>query len=67
VSGEVSFPLDGHAPGADCGTHSAPDGAGEVRELRLYQMIRQKSPVKDRTFKVEFLVSGTQAVDCTFD
>ncbi len=34
--------LDGAAPGDDCGADSAADGTGEVREPRLYQLIRQK-------------------------
>jgi hypothetical protein len=29
-------------------------------------MIRQKGPVKDRTFEIEFLDSGVQAFDFTF-
>jgi hypothetical protein len=58
--------LDGAAPGADCGADSANDGTGEVREPRLYQLIRQKGPVKDRTFQIEFLDPGVQAVDSTF-
>jgi thiol-disulfide isomerase/thioredoxin len=58
--------LDGAAPGADCGADSSPDGTGEVREPRLYQLIRQKGPVKDRTFEIEFLDPGVQALDFTF-
>jgi thiol-disulfide isomerase/thioredoxin len=58
--------LDGVVPGADCGTDSAPDGTGEVREPRLYQLIRQKGPVKDRTFEIEFLDRSVQALDFTF-
>ena len=58
--------LDGAAPGADCGTDSAPDGRGEVREPRLYQLIRQKGPVKDRTFEIDFIDPGVQAFDFTF-
>jgi Thioredoxin like C-terminal domain len=58
--------LDGAAPGADCGTDSAPDGTGEVREPRLYQLIRQKGPVKERIFEIEFLDPGVQALDFTF-
>lgn len=58
--------LDGLAPGADCGTNSAPDGTGEVREPRLYQLIRQKGPVKDRTIEIEFLDPGVQAFVFTF-
>jgi thiol-disulfide isomerase/thioredoxin len=58
--------LDGAPPGTDCGTDSAPDGTGEVREPRLYQLIRQKGPVKDRTFEIEFLDPGAHALDFTF-
>jgi len=58
--------LDGAAPGVDCGTDSEPDGTGEVREPRLYQLIRQKGSVKDRTFEIEFLDPGVQALDFTF-
>ena len=58
--------LDGVAPGDNCGTDVAPDGTGEVREPRLYQLIRQKSPVEDRTFEIEFLDPGGQALDFTF-
>ena len=58
--------VDGAAPGSDCGIDSAPDGTGIVRDPRLYQLIRQKSPVKDRIFEVEFLDPGVQALDFTF-
>jgi hypothetical protein len=58
--------LDGHAPGADHGVDSAPDGSGVVREPRLYQLIRQKGSVVDRTFEIEFLDPGVQAYDFTF-
>jgi thiol-disulfide isomerase/thioredoxin len=58
--------LGGAAPGNDCGSDSAPDGTGEVREPRLYQLIRQKSQVKDRTVEIEFLDPGVQAFDFTF-
>jgi thiol-disulfide isomerase/thioredoxin len=58
--------LDGIAPGGDCGTDTAPDGTGEVREPRLYQLIRQKGRVEDRTFEIEFLDPGGQAFVFTF-
>jgi len=58
--------LDGSAPGDDCGVDSAPDGTGQVREPRLYQFIRQKGQVKDRTFEIEFLDPGVQAFSFTF-
>ena len=54
--------LDGAAPGSD----SAPDGSGEVREPRLYQLIRQGTPVDDRSFEIEFLDSGVRAFVFTF-
>jgi len=58
--------LDGIAPGDDCDVDSAPDGDGEVREPRLYQLIRQKGRVEDRTFETEFLDPGVQAFSFTF-
>jgi thiol-disulfide isomerase/thioredoxin len=58
--------LDGGAPGDDRGLDSASDGAGEVRDPRLYQLIRQRGQVKDRTFAIEFLDPGIQAFSFTF-
>lgn len=58
--------LDGGAPGSDCGVDSSADGTGVVREPRLYQLIRQKGVVEDRTFEIEFLDPGVQALDFTF-
>jgi thiol-disulfide isomerase/thioredoxin len=58
--------LDGAGPGSDSGTDVTADGTGEVREYRLYQLIRQKGSVKDRTFEIEFLDPGVQAFSFTF-
>ena len=58
--------LNGAAPGENGGSDCAPDGSGEVREPRLYQLIRQKGPIVDRTFEIEFLDPGVHAVDFTF-
>jgi thiol-disulfide isomerase/thioredoxin len=58
--------LDGAVPGDNCGSDCRPDGAGEVREPRLYQLIRQKGQIKDCTFEIEFLDPGVQALDFTF-
>ena len=58
--------LDGAAPGDNCGVDSAPDGTGEIREPRLYQLIRQKGRVEDRTIEIEFLDPGVQAFSFTF-
>ena len=58
--------LDGLALGENHGVDSAPDGSGEIREPRLYQLIRQNGPIIDRTFEIEFLDPGVQALDFTF-
>jgi thiol-disulfide isomerase/thioredoxin len=58
--------LDGAAPGENSGVDSRPDGSGEVREPRLYQLIRQKGQILDRTFEIKFLDSGVQAFSFTF-
>jgi thiol-disulfide isomerase/thioredoxin len=58
--------LDGAAPDENRGVDTAPDGSGEIREPRLYQLIRQKGPIVDRTFEIEFLDPGVHALDFTF-
>jgi thiol-disulfide isomerase/thioredoxin len=58
--------LDSTPPGDNRGTDSAPDGSGEVREPRLYQLIRQKGLIEDRTFQIEFLDPGVEAFVFTF-
>jgi thiol-disulfide isomerase/thioredoxin len=58
--------LDGAVPGENCGADTAPGGSGEIREPRLYQLIRQKGPIVDRTFEIEFLDPGVRALDFTF-
>jgi cytochrome c biogenesis protein CcdA/thiol-disulfide isomerase/thioredoxin len=58
--------IDGTAPGADHGVDTDESGAGEVKEYRLYQLIRQKGAVEDRTFEIEFLDPGVQAFAFTF-
>ena len=58
--------LDGTASGDNCGVDSSPDGTGEIREPRLYQLIRQKGEVKDGTVEIEFLDPGVQAFSFTF-
>ena len=58
--------LDGVAPGQDHGVDSAPDGTGEIQEPRMYQLIRQKGEIRDRTFEIEFLDAGAHAFSFTF-
>ncbi|MGA2399862.1 MAG: cytochrome c biogenesis protein CcdA [Steroidobacteraceae bacterium] len=58
--------LDGLPPGANHGVDTDAEGNGVIREQRLYQLIRQTSPVAPHTFSIEFLDSGVQAYSFTF-
>jgi cytochrome c biogenesis protein CcdA/thiol-disulfide isomerase/thioredoxin len=58
--------LDGQSPGSDAGVDVAPSGSGSVGEQRLYQLVRQKGAVRDRTFTIEFLDPGVEAFAFTF-
>jgi cytochrome c biogenesis protein CcdA/thiol-disulfide isomerase/thioredoxin len=58
--------LDGTPPGEDHGSDTDTNGVGTVGEHRLYQLIRQKGAVEDRTFEIEFLDPGVQAFAFTF-
>ena len=58
--------IDGKAPGADAGVDIKPDGTGVVTDERLYQLVRQKGEVRDRTFRIEFLDPGAEAFAFTF-
>jgi hypothetical protein len=58
--------IDGTPPGEDHGSDADVNGTGTVREHRLYQLIRQKGTVEDRTFEMEFLDPGVQLFAFTF-
>jgi cytochrome c biogenesis protein CcdA/thiol-disulfide isomerase/thioredoxin len=58
--------IDGAAPGSDHGTDTDADGHGTVTSQRLYQLVRQRGPIADRTFEIEFLDPGLQAFAFTF-
>ncbi len=58
--------VDGTPPGDDHGSDTDANGAGTVQGHRLYQLIRQKGTVEDRTFEIEFLDPGVQAFAFTF-
>ena len=61
-----SVKLDGDPPGENHGVDTSSLGSGEVNRPRLYQLIRQKDRVTDRTFEIEFLDPGVQAYSFTF-
>lgn len=58
--------VDGAPPGDDHGADDAADGSGQVREPRLYQLIRLREPAQGHTFEIEFLDPGVQAFVFTF-
>ena len=58
--------LDGAAPTADHGSDVDADGRGSVQDPRMYQLVRQKGPVADRTFEIQFLDAGVRAYVFTF-
>ncbi|HUE20221.1 MAG TPA: thioredoxin family protein [Bryobacteraceae bacterium] len=58
--------IDGQAPGDNHGVDTDAQGNGKVAEHRLYQLIRQKNTIDDRTFEIEFLDPGALAFAFTF-
>lgn len=58
--------IDGKAPGANHGTDINADGMGEVRQDRLYQLVRQTGLIADRTVTIEFERPGTRVYVFTF-
>ncbi len=58
--------LDGKPPGKDAGMDIDANGNGTVREHRLYQLVRQKGPVAEREFVIEFADPGVDAYSFTF-
>jgi thiol-disulfide isomerase/thioredoxin len=58
--------LDGERPGAAHGLDVDEDGNGVASDARLYQLIRQPGPIKDRKFEIEFHDAGIAALCFTF-
>ena len=58
--------LDGTPPGPAHGLDVTDDGTGTVVEPRLYQLIRQATPIVDRQFEIEFLDAGVDVYSFTF-
>jgi len=42
------------------------EGHGTVSQQRLYQLIRQRGSIADRTFQITFLAPGVEAYVFTF-
>jgi thiol-disulfide isomerase/thioredoxin len=58
--------IDGAAPGKNQGVDVDADGWGEIREDRLYQLVRQSGEVADRTLAITFSRPGARAYVFTF-
>ena len=42
------------------------DGAGLLTEPHMYQLVRQRGPITDRLFTIDFLDRGAEAFAFTF-
>lgn len=58
--------LDGRPPATAHGIDVDEQGSGVANEQRLYQLIRQPTPIVDRVFQIEFLDQGVEAFAFTF-
>ncbi len=58
--------LDGQPPGDAHGLDVDESGAGAVDEPRMYQLIRQRGAVAERSFEITFLDPGVRAYVFTF-
>ena len=58
--------VDGEPPGAAHGLDADEQGHGTVAEQRLYQLIRERGSITDRTFEMTFLDRGVEAYAFTF-
>jgi thiol-disulfide isomerase/thioredoxin len=63
---EFTVLLDGEPVGEDGGVDVDRTGAGVVREPRMYQLVRQRGPVRPRTFELRFDGPGARAYVFTF-
>jgi hypothetical protein len=58
--------LDGENAGPTHGADAKADGSGMVVQQRMYQLIRQPGPIRDRRFEIEFLEPGVEVFCFTF-
>lgn len=67
---ETSVPfrvlIDGERPGEAHGLDVDEDGHGVVAQERLYQLVRERGAITDRTFEITFLAPGIEAYVFTF-
>ena len=58
--------VDGEPPGRSHGVDVDEDGHGVLDEGRMYQLVRQRDGVQERTLEITFLDAGAQAFAFTF-
>ena len=58
--------VDGEPPGDAHGLDVDEQGHGTVAQQRLYQLVRERDSIMDRTFEITFLGSGVEAYVFTF-
>jgi hypothetical protein len=58
--------VDGDPPGDAHGLDVDEDGNGTVSQQRLYQLIRQRGSITDRTLEVAYGAAGAEAYCITF-
>jgi thiol-disulfide isomerase/thioredoxin len=58
--------IDGEPPGAAHGMDVDEQGYGTLTVQRMYQLIRQQGPIKDRDFEIQFLDAGVEIFSLTF-
>ena len=58
--------VDGEPPGTAHGLDVDEQGHGTVDQQRLYQLIRERRSIADRTFEITFLEPGVEAYAFTF-
>jgi len=58
--------IDGEPPGDAHGLDVDEEGHGTVAQQRLYQLVRERGPITDRTFEIVFLAPGVEAYAFTF-
>jgi len=65
-AGRFAVLLDGRPPGDDHGLDVDESGHGAVSEPRMYQLVRQRGRIRERTFEIAFLDPGVRAYVFTF-
>jgi thiol-disulfide isomerase/thioredoxin len=58
--------IEGEPPGDAHGLDVDEEGHGTVAQQRLYQLVRQRGLITDRTFEITFLAPGVEAYVFTF-